>query len=151
MTKSSEYGELGPYELKDKQGRIMENIWQFSKVYEIVPRASEVYTQRYSIPVWQHPMEIHIQNGYFTPEFWRWRDKGMRNKMAVRYPVGRQNMHKCKFAIPYDTIAPSDGEKVSISSIDQLDYIQARKRIYLPVYINLVKEKPKFKELQERR
>lgn len=30
LTSSTEYGFLGPYELKDEKGRIMENIWQFS-------------------------------------------------------------------------------------------------------------------------
>lgn len=31
LTKSTEYGSLGPYELKDEDGRIMENSYQFSK------------------------------------------------------------------------------------------------------------------------
>ena len=30
LTKSTEYGSLGPYELKDEDGRIMENSYQFS-------------------------------------------------------------------------------------------------------------------------
>lgn len=44
MTKSSKYGQLGPYVLQDEDGSIMENIWQFSKCYEKVPQS----TQRYS-------------------------------------------------------------------------------------------------------
>lgn len=150
MTKSSEYGELGPYELKDENGHIFENIWQFSKAYEIVPKAYEVYTQRYRVIAWQHPMETHIKDGYFTPEFWAWREKGFRNGISVRYPVGRQNMHRCKFAIPYDTPSPTDGTLVSVDSIEQLDYVQGRKRIYLPLYVDLVKKHSMFRELQER-
>jgi len=38
MTKSrSKWWPLSPYELKDAQGRILENIWQFSKIYAHVP------------------------------------------------------------------------------------------------------------------
>jgi len=39
LTKSSAYGDLGPYLLKDKYGRIMENIYQSQKCYPVVPRS----------------------------------------------------------------------------------------------------------------
>ena len=39
LTKSySEWGIIGPYELKDSEGRIFENIYQASKVYKNVPK-----------------------------------------------------------------------------------------------------------------
>jgi len=43
LTKTSkkEYADLGPYEIKDEKGRIHENIWQFSKVYEYVPESKQ--------------------------------------------------------------------------------------------------------------
>ena len=44
LTKSTEYGCLGPYELKDDQGRIMENIWQGEKVYKSVPSQIQTYS-----------------------------------------------------------------------------------------------------------
>lgn len=141
MTKSSEYGDLGPYVLKTKEGYIFENVWQASKVYEIVPRANEVYTQQYPIPVWKHPMETHMKDGVLTDKYWLWRDKLMNNSMPVRYPVGRDNMHRCKFAIPY----PCDKD-----SVEKLDYIQSRKRTYLPLYVSLVTKHPLFKKLQDR-
>jgi hypothetical protein len=45
LTKSSPYGELGPYVLKDEDGKIMENIWQFSKVYKQIPKTTQRYSQ----------------------------------------------------------------------------------------------------------
>jgi hypothetical protein len=35
LAKSSEYGCIGPYSLKNDKGQLMENIWQFSKIYEV--------------------------------------------------------------------------------------------------------------------
>jgi len=149
MTKSSEYGAIGPYELKDENGYIFEDLWQFSKVYEKVPETHEVYTQRYRVPAWDHPAEIHMKDGFFTQEFWSWRQKGLSNAIAVRYPVGRKNMHLCKFAIPYDTPCNHDS-LVSIDSIEHLDYIQSRKRTYIPVYIELASKQELFKQLKQR-
>ena len=34
MGSHSKWGDLGPYLLKDEKERILENIWQFSKIYE---------------------------------------------------------------------------------------------------------------------
>lgn len=150
MTKSSAYGSLGPYELKTEEGHIFENVWQFSKVYEIVPKSKEVYTQIHRVLAWEHPMEIHIKGEYYTPEYWAWRQKGFNNPIAVRYPVGRANMHRCKFAIPYETKGSTDDTLVPVSSIEHLDYIQSRKRTYLPLYINLVQDKAQFIELKRR-
>jgi hypothetical protein len=68
------------------------------------------------------------------------REDGLRNEYPVRYPVGRKTRSECLFAIPYDT--PSWTER--------LNYIEARKRNYLPLYIRLVREQPKFHKLLQR-
>lgn len=137
MMKSSEYGSLSPYHLKDENGHIMENIWQFSKVYREVPETVQTYSRYNKSIIWKHPNEIHYKDDKITEEYKRWRKKGFENKFAVRYPVGYGNMSKCLFAL-----VEEDGKK--------LDYIQARKKIYFPLYSKLVKKQQQFKELKER-
>lgn len=138
LTKSSPYGSLGPYELRDDNGRIMENIWQFSKVYEKVEQVAIPYTKAYPKIVWRWPAATHVDaNGNLTDDYWRWREAGMANTMAVRYPPGAQNMNKCLYAIQ----APG-GPK--------LDYITSRRLIYAPVYMELVQKQRQFAELKKR-
>lgn len=138
MNSHSEWGVLGPYLLKDGNNRIMENIWQFSKVYESVPATTQKYSRWNNKIIWQHPHEVHYTQDKLLPAYWNWRTKGMNNQYAVRYPVGYGNMHTCKFAI-----AESDPN-------EKLGYIEARKKIYVPLYCNLVKQHNKFDELKQR-
>ena len=136
LTKSTEYGSIGPYELKDENDAIMENVWQFQKVYKTVPKIDCQYSRYDRRIIWSHPAETHVDsNGALTPEYWNWRKKGFACKDAVRYPVGMQVGHQCLYAIT------DDGEK--------LDYIQGRKKIYMPVYCNLVREAKQYKDLQQ--
>lgn len=151
LTKSSAYGSLGPYELKNEKGQIMENIYQFSKVYEIVPKTIQRASRYDSTIIWNHKEERHINiietklenkneieiSYEILPEYFQWRKKCMNSKYAVRYPIGFNNRHKCLFALKNE----EDGEL--------LDYIEARKEIYLPLYIELVKDKPQFRKLQK--
>lgn len=39
LTKTSPYGSLSPYLLKTSSGILLENYYQFSKVYEKVPKS----------------------------------------------------------------------------------------------------------------
>ncbi len=142
LTKSTEYGSIGPYELKDDLGRIMENIWQFAKVYQKVPASKRSYSQYSNKIIWNHPAEVHIdENGILTPEYWNWRKKGMHNPDAVRYPLGFGKQHNCLYALDQD-------DQGNLSP--PLDYIQARKAIYLPVYCDMVKKETQFIELKKR-
>ena len=59
---SSQYGELSPYHLRNEQGQLLENIWQFSKIYPKVPRMSIPYSSRNSKIVWKWPGEVHIDS-----------------------------------------------------------------------------------------
>src|SRR3990170_1429443 len=120
MTASTEYGELGPYQLKDEQGRIMENIFQFAKCYKRVPKVVQKYSRWNNTIIWEHPEEIHMdEKGNLTQEFWNWRYKGMNNKYAVRYPVGynREMRASCQYCLWND---------------EKLDYVESRKKIYVP-------------------
>lgn len=130
------YAALSPYNLTDDEGCIMENIWQFSKVYETVPKSTQRYSRYDSKVIWSHPTEIHVdKDGNLTEEYIAWREKGFHNPYPVRYPVGYNNRHKCICSL-----------KTIYSP--QLDYIEARKEIYLPVYVELVKKEPLFDELK---
>lgn len=145
LTKSTAYGSLGPYELYDKRGRNMENLWQFSKVYQRVPPAKEFRSRYDKTVIWEHPEEEHVKVDRDTyqilPAYLKWREKGMNAKEAIRYPVGFNARHQCLFSF-----AEKDGKIVK----EPLKYVEARKKIYAPTYIRLVKEKPQFKELQAR-
>lgn len=137
MTKSHG-GEwtLSPYHLKDDNGCIMENIWQFSKVYEKIPSMPE---KNHRGPVyWQHGVETHYENEMLLPAYWIWREKGFHHNTAVRYPVGFQHRTKCLFCI------------LSLEDQTHLGYITSRKKIYAPVYCDLAKKQVAFQRLQQR-
>lgn len=142
-----QFWELSPYYLTDEKGCNMENIWQFSKVYEKVPKSKQRGITDYNKAnnhatygtVWEHPGEVHVQKGIITKEYKEWRKRGMSCKYPVRYPVGFFHRSKCLYAIK--NIKNSD---------EKLDYIAARKAIYMPVYCKLVKQQQKFKDLQKR-
>lgn len=129
--------------LKDEKGRIFENIWQFSKVYEKVPKSIQTYSRFNKTVIWNHPAEIHLKEGLLTPEYYQWRTKGMLNPYAIRYPVGYNHRHKCLYAL-------AEKSNGTIDPNEKLDYIQSRKEIYVQEYCRLVKKEPKFQELQNR-
>jgi len=137
---SNEYYTLGPYALKDDKGRIMENVWQFSKIYEHVPETTQHYSTWNKTVVWSYHKEQHIdENGNILPAYWEWRKLGMNREYHVRYPVGKDHMSKCIYAIPEDNLS------------QKLDYVDSRRKIYIPVYCQLAKkEQTCFPELQER-
>jgi len=143
---TNRWGAIGPYELKDAQGRIMENIWQFSKVYPRVGAVQQRKSRYEDIMVWEHPDETHLIDAEkpatpdnLTAEYHAWRTKGFQAPYAVRYPPGFGNMANCVGAL----IETKDG-----SLEGPLDYIAARKRLYLPLYTRLVKRHPLFAELR---
>lgn len=116
--------QITPYYLKDKEGHIFENIWQFSKVYNFVDAQHEVKAGKV---IWSHPAETHTVNGQLTPEFWAWRKEGWNNPYAVRFPNGYHGRHLCLCALWCE-----NGAWIA------LPYIPARKKIYCKVYAELV-------------
>jgi len=144
MKSHSAYGVLGPYELRDERGRILENIWQASKVYKCVPKTTQHYSRYDKTVIWEHPEEEHVRDdGTLTPEYYAWRKKLVENACPVRYPVGFDGRHKCLYALR----ETATGE---IDPFQCLNYIQGRKLIYVPEYTRLVKQHSKFSELQKR-
>jgi hypothetical protein len=148
MTKSTAYGDLGPYVLKDQKGRIVENLWQSSKVYGEVPKV-ECKASRYDDRViWSHKAEVHAtwdaqsRTYNINQKYLDWRRKLESCPDPVRYPVGFDHRHKCLFSM---------GEK-SDGTIDPtpLNYIESRKKIYVPVYVEAAKRSPTFHKLKAR-
>lgn len=128
-------GPLSPYVMKDSQGRIMENIWQFSKIWETVDQISQPISQYMSDKIrWQHTKETHF-NGIITPSYWKWRNKGMYHDKWVRYPNGFKN-HKNVIGT-----VTEDGEII--------DKFQARLEIYYKTYCEIAMTTKLYKDLQK--
>lgn len=87
MKSHSVYHSLSPYELKNDQGHIMENSWQFSKIYAKVPKSVQKYSRWNPMIIWDHPAETHFipdqddptdfSKGQILPAYSVWRKKGM--------------------------------------------------------------------------
>lgn len=148
LTKSSAYGELGPYVLKDQKGRIIENVWQGSKVYAEVPKTTCNMSRYDDRIIWSHPAETHAKwddvnkSYHLDSTYLNWRKKLQECSDPVRYPVGYEHRHKCLFAM---------GEK-SDGTIDTtpLNYIESRKKIYVPIYVEAAKRCLTFDSLKAR-
>jgi len=163
LTKTSAYGDLGPYVLKDTKGRLMENIWQFAKVYQ---RVSTSGNDRYNPGGWRWPTEAHVIDGDIQPAYWKWRRAGMNFPKAVRSPVSYKERSSCLYCYwPSSQIGkkmtlkglkeiapdPDLGMAPSYNSEDwvRLEYIPARYKVYAPLYLLLARQEPQFKELSE--
>jgi hypothetical protein len=138
MTYSHEkkWAPLSPYYLRDPNGCIMENVWQFSKVYTNIP---EMPGRNHRGPVhWRYGAETHYVNGTLLPSYWIWRKRGFAYNAAVRYPVGFNHRTKCLFSI------------LNESDQTPMDYITARKKIYAPLYCAAAKQQPEFFQLKQK-
>jgi len=128
---------LSPYRVTDDQGRIHENLWQFAKVYENIPEQK--------LPKWTWPAETFTVKGEVQPNYWKWREAGMKHKQAVRYPVGKEARHGCLYALwpkNYDEILNPKAE------MEKLAYVEGRKRIYAGLYVRFVKKEADFEKLK---
>jgi hypothetical protein len=153
-----ELSKLSPYTLRDSNGHIFENIWQFSKLYPALDAQQEIKSGTF---IWDHPSEKHIENGSITKAFWFWRSKGYINFYPVRYPNGYKGKHLVKCAlwkqpapngknIP-DSHILTQGE-TGLKNIPEewvaLDYINSRKYLYCQMYCLLVRQQPAYKKLK---
>jgi hypothetical protein len=140
LTKSSPYGDIGPYIARTKDGTITENDWQFKKLYEKVP-AVKMNRSRYdNTTIWQHPAEYHIKNFKLTPEFSKWQKKGFETKEAIRYPVGIDERSNCLCSI----VTKPNGE------LDIYDYITGRSQVYQAIFCDAIRGHQKIKDLRKR-
>jgi len=134
------YSCLSPYDLKDENGHLHENIWQFSKVYEKIPKSVQRKSRWDNTIIWDHPSEAHVMDGQLTEEYFKWREKGFNCQYPIRYPVGYNHRHKC-----VGSLKSTEGDELEL-----LDWVESRKQIYLPLYDKLVRKEKKFEELKEK-
>lgn len=100
---------LGPIALYGGHvARVMENAWQYSKVYP-----------------------EHLDGDEISNRYWDWAKAGWADTKAHRYPMGKDA--KPAFSL-------WDGER--------LTYIQARKKVYVPLYAKAVRKTPAFVHLK---
>lgn len=146
---------LSPFVLRNEQGILFENYWQFSKIYPYVPNMNHKSSG------WTYPKEVHINGNIILPEYsstsqsyLNWRYKGMLHPKAVRYPVGKE------LPISASGNGPRSGPGTCLGSLNQYDinnniykllnYVEARKEIYLKEYTRLVKLSPAFTEIKKK-
>ena len=119
---------LGPIEKQDVTAKLFENYWQYSKVYKELG---------------------HIDDeGNVTDKWFEFRDKGFSKDKGDRHAIGtrskdiigKDSKGRNRYRYYTPTFAYYGGEK--------MDYITSRKKIYAPVYAELVKQQPAFVELK---
>lgn len=125
------------------RGALWKTCGSFSKLYPWVPASRQTYSRWDSRVIWEHPQETHTQSARKQPneKYWAWREKGLYNDEAVRYPVGNTSHRKlCMGCIKEGDTPP----------YKLLSLVDARREIYLYEYARLVKKQPQFTELKER-
>lgn len=148
------YNCLSPFAIKDEHGRIMENIWQFSRIFPLAfkhvkPRGFKDK----SLAISTEDKITHMNQGVPTMNYFKWRRAGTNYPTHIRYSNGLHDKHTAICA--YREIQPvlvSDSDDETKSKIDithPLDYVESRKQIYVPLYIQIVKTQPKFIELKK--
>jgi hypothetical protein len=115
---------LGPVECYDGLvSQTFERAWQCAKVYP-----------------WTMGPDGYPDSRYFAWRDEMWAIKGFGDKMSIRFPVGKKNVGKCKYS----------WWKVN-GAFERLDYIPARKAIYIPVYAKAVVKTEAYRSLVEMR
>lgn len=131
------FGKLSPYNLKTKDGYIMENVWQFSKLYKKV-RKVRLTKSRWdpNDVIWEHNAENHVdEKGNPNDNYWKWRLKGFINPYPVRYPNSYHGRNEVVCSI------------LNLA-LKRLDYVSARKEIYCKVFWKCVRGHPMFLKLK---
>lgn len=119
---ASPYNQLSPFHIKDENGHIFENMWQSYKVWDTV--------QKQNKSNWSWKEEKHVDE-YNKPnnEWEKWHHSLKSHQQPVRRPNGRN--------IPL--YAFFEGE--------ELDVVQARKRIYIPTLQRLYRAHKVYQDL----
>lgn len=144
---NSKWKNLCPYLLKTDDGILFENFYQGCKVYDVV-YANEIYPSRYHANnpkyLWWkfEPQnmdgDVIVENGVIDYElYYRWRNSLWGCKNPIRYPNKIHRRKNTQFSLYID----ATGNEC------RLNYIEARKEIYMKEYIRLVKNLPEYEKL----
>lgn len=125
---------LSPYVMKDENNVIMENYWQFSKIWKKYYKIrTPVSTFNVAETRWSYYDFDNLDNG---EEYMKWRNAGFSHNKWVRYPNGHKHHNECVGSMT------EDGRI--------LNYIDARKEIYYKKYKEIATTLPAFKKLYNR-
>lgn len=137
---SKKWFPLSPYDLKTKEGYLIENYWQFQKLFEIVPKTKEFYSRFDKTVIWEWHNERHAlksedsgDSWEILPQYYKWREAGFNNRYPVRYPTGYHNRKNVLFFVN------DEGKR--------FNYSEARQNIYLPAYTEAVKKTNEYHQL----
>ena len=128
---------------------LFENFWQGSKVWPVC----------YDTQVWAHPnLKGNLKHLWFNykcsnglgkeqhlsadkknilPAYFEWRQRVFSCPRPIRYPNGRERQNLVAFSLLQDR----DGNQT------RLDYVSARKRIYVKEYARLARDHDEFWDL----
>jgi hypothetical protein len=129
-------GPLSPYTMKDEDGIIMENYWQFKKIWKKVYKIRQPISQFCDNVRWEYDDETHLdEDGKILKEYYVWQQKGLSHNKWVRYPNGFTHHREAKGTVYHGKI---------------IGYIEARKKVYFKKYREIAMKKKMFKDLKER-
>lgn len=153
-------GQLSPYTMKDSKGCIMENIWQFSKIWRKMYSQCQPISQYDDRIRWKWQEENHIDvhrtksfidvhrtkssidvhetkssiEKDILPAYYKWREAGFNHSRWVRYPNGYHHHKECIGSV-------YKGKIIGI--------VEARKKIYYRVYKKIAEKTRQFQELKK--
>jgi hypothetical protein len=140
-TLRSPFNYLNTYNIVDKEFRIFENLWQFSKLYPYVPKMEIVKNENI---IWKQDYERHMSKKNIHNKHYTWKIRGYENKYPIKYPVGfkNRNSYKCFYFIK--GILPNK----NIISKNLCEYemcgpysdLMARSIFYIPMYKKLIRK-----------
>lgn len=153
---SSKWKTLCPYYLRtdgkeenfNPGGIIFENFYQGSKVYDVV-YSQEVYASRFyhgnPAYLWWKFNTVNKNGDVLLDKlgninydlYLNWRNSIWSCQNAIRYPNGLANRKNTKFTL----ITDKDGKQ------ERLNYIDARKRLYVKEYIRLMRNTKEYQLL----
>lgn len=143
LTKSTAYGALGPYLLRNESGDLIENAWQASKVVRQTQYSKQKFPYSDRV-IWEWPAEIHVdQNNQLNQNWFLWHNTLTKAKEPIRYPLTFEGRHQTLGCY-------SEKDCKSTRVEDLLDIPNSRKKIYFPMYIQAVKKEKLYKELEAR-
>jgi hypothetical protein len=150
--KNNKWKALCPYELRtdgqeecvNSGGILFENYYQGCKVYSVVYN-NEVYPSQYQknnpkYLWWKYNTindkgDIILEGNKINYElYYRWRNSIWACNNPIRYPNGYKNKHKVNFTLYID----KNGTET------RMNYITARKELYVKEYIRLVRKLPEY-------
>lgn len=138
-----DFFNLSPYGITDENHIYFENLWQFSKVFLHPIPVKERYSRYDPTIIWDYTPKgeyISPETSLPTEEWWEWRNKGFFSAYPIRYP----NSYREKSKVAY-TYWPDNGDYMEEEiPYKKLNYIEARKEVYLLQYCKLIRETKEF-------